>query len=54
VLCAIFVYDITVKTGKFEQVRHTIAGLAVDRRIQLLRPCSSASGSGRCRRPACR
>jgi lactate permease len=36
VLCAIFVYDITVKTGKFEQVRHTIAGLAVDRRIQLL------------------
>jgi hypothetical protein len=36
VLCAIFVYDITVKTGKFEQVRQTIAGLAVDRRIQLL------------------
>ena len=36
VLCAIFVYDITVKTGKFEEVRHTIAGLAVDRRIQLL------------------
>jgi len=77
VLCAIFVYDITVKDGKFEEVRHTIAGLAVDRRIQLLliafsfgafvegppgsaprspsaRPCSSGSGSGRCRRPACR
>jgi lactate permease len=36
VLNAIFVYDITVKTGKFEQVRRTIAGLAVDRRIQLL------------------
>jgi lactate permease len=36
VLCAIFVYDITVKTGKFEDVRRTIAGLAVDRRIQLL------------------
>ncbi|HEX6678008.1 MAG TPA: L-lactate permease [Actinomycetes bacterium] len=36
VLGAIFVYDITVKTGKFQQVRHTIAGLAVDRRIQLL------------------
>ena len=34
VLCAIFVYDITVKTGKFEEVRHTIAGLAVDRRIR--------------------
>jgi len=26
VLCAIFVYDITVKTGKFEEVRRTIAG----------------------------
>jgi lactate permease len=36
VLCAIFVYDITVKTGKFEEVRRTIAGLAVDRRIQVL------------------
>jgi lactate permease len=36
VLCAIFVYDITVKTGKFETVRHTIAGLASDRRIQVL------------------
>jgi lactate permease len=36
VLCAIFVYDITVKTGKFEEVRRTIAGLAVDRRILLL------------------
>ncbi len=36
VLCAIFVYDITVHTGKFEEIRHTIAGLATDRRIQLL------------------
>jgi lactate permease len=36
VLCAIFVYDITVKTGKFEIVRHNIAALASDRRIQLL------------------
>jgi lactate permease len=36
VLCAIFVYDITVQTGKFEIVRHTIAGLAGDRRIQAL------------------
>ena len=35
-LCAIFVYDITVKTGKFEIVRHNIAALASDRRIQLL------------------
>lgn len=36
VLCAIFVYDITVKTGKFEVVKETIAGVADDRRIQLL------------------
>src|SRR6185369_323130 len=36
VLNAIFVYDITVKTGKFETVKDTIAGLAGDRRIQVL------------------
>src|SRR5215831_15851847 len=36
VLNAIFVYDITVKTGKFEVVKETIAGLASDRRIQVL------------------
>ncbi|MFA6471443.1 MAG: L-lactate permease [Candidatus Latescibacterota bacterium] len=36
VLCAIFIYDITVKTGKFEIVKHSIAGLADDRRIQTL------------------
>ncbi len=36
VLNAIFVYDITVETGKFEDVKHTIAGLAGDRRIQAL------------------
>jgi lactate permease len=36
VLNAIFVYDITVKTGKFEVVKDTIAGLASDRRIQVL------------------
>jgi lactate permease len=36
VLSAIFVYDITVETGKFETVKHTIAGLASDRRIQAL------------------
>jgi lactate permease len=36
VLCAIFVYDITVKTGKFDVIRGTIATLASDRRIQLL------------------
>jgi lactate permease len=36
VLCAIFVYDITVETGKFEIVKETIAGLSGDRRIQAL------------------
>ena len=36
VLNAIFVYDITVKTGQFEVVKDTIAGLAGDRRIQVL------------------
>jgi len=36
VLCAIFVYDLTVKAGKFEVLKHTVAGLASDRRIQAL------------------
>ncbi len=36
VLCAIFVYDLTVATGKFEIVKQTIAHLASDRRIQAL------------------
>ena len=36
VLGAIFVYDITVETGKFEIIKETIAGLADDRRIQAL------------------
>src|SRR5215212_719730 len=36
VLNAIFGYDITVATGKFEVVKDTIAGLADDRRIQVL------------------
>jgi lactate permease len=36
VLNAIFVYDITVHTGQFEVVKQTIAGLASDRRIQVL------------------
>ncbi len=36
VLCAIFVYDITVRTGQFEVVKRTIASLADDRRIQVL------------------
>ncbi|MDQ2733079.1 MAG: L-lactate permease [Armatimonadota bacterium] len=36
VLCAIFVYDITVGTGKFEIIKGSIANLASDRRIQAL------------------
>ena len=36
VLNAIFVYDLTVETGKFEIVKQTVAGLASDRRIQAL------------------
>lgn len=36
VLNAIFIYDITVKTGNFEVVKHGIAALASDRRIQAL------------------
>jgi lactate permease len=36
VLNAIFVYDISVRTGKFEVVKDTVAGLAGDRRIQVL------------------
>lgn len=36
VLCAIFVYDVTVRTGQFETVKRTIASLADDRRIQVL------------------
>jgi lactate permease len=36
VLCAIFLYDITIATGTFENVKHSIAGLADDRRIQAL------------------
>jgi lactate permease len=36
VLCAIFVYDITVATGTFAIVKESIAGLADDRRVQVL------------------
>jgi len=36
VLSAIFVYDITVYTGKFEIVKVSISGFASDRRIQAL------------------
>ena len=36
VLTAMFVYDLTVKTGQFELVKDSIAGMASDRRIQVL------------------
>jgi lactate permease len=36
VLGAIFVYDVTVKSGDFEVVKDTIAGVGSDRRIQVL------------------
>ncbi len=36
VLNVVFLYDIAVKTGQFEIVRHSIAGLSADRRIQAL------------------
>ena len=36
VLCAIFVYDITVHTGQFEIVKQSVAGVADDRRIQAI------------------
>jgi lactate permease len=36
VLCAIFVYDLTVKSGDFEVVKDSIAGLSRDRRIQAI------------------
>ncbi len=36
VLNAIFIYDVTVKTGQFEIVKRTIASLGDDRRIQAL------------------
>ncbi|MCY2985702.1 MAG: L-lactate permease [Planctomycetota bacterium] len=36
VLTAIFTYDISVATGKFEILKRSVAGLADDRRIQVL------------------
>jgi lactate permease len=36
VLGAIFVYDVTVKSGDFEVVKDTVAGVSGDRRIQVL------------------
>ena len=36
VLCAIFVYDITVHTGQFEVLKRSVSQLAEDRRVQAL------------------
>ncbi|HSU66198.1 MAG TPA: L-lactate permease, partial [Tepidisphaeraceae bacterium] len=36
VLCAIFVYDITVHTGQFEVLKQSVASLADDRRVQAI------------------
>jgi len=36
VLSAIFVYDVTVKSGDFEVIKHSIASIAGDRRVQAL------------------
>src|SRR6185436_9664990 len=36
VLNAIFIYDLTLRTGQFEILKRTIAGLGADRRIQAL------------------
>jgi lactate permease len=36
VVCAIFIYDVSVATGKLDVCKQTIAGLAKDRRVQAL------------------
>jgi lactate permease len=36
VLAAIFLYGLTVKTGQFEIVKHSVVGLSADRRLQAL------------------
>lgn len=36
VLNAIFVYSVTVETGKFDIIRHSVVNIAADRRIQAL------------------
>src|SRR6516165_5296 len=36
VLAAIFLYAMTVETGQFELVKHSVMGLSADRRIQAL------------------
>src|SRR4051812_48297453 len=36
VLAAVFLYDISVETGQFEIMKHSVAGITADRRLQLL------------------
>jgi lactate permease len=36
VVAAVYLYDISVETGKFEIMKHSIAGITADRRLQLL------------------
>ncbi|MFB3827151.1 MAG: L-lactate permease [Bryobacteraceae bacterium] len=35
-LCAVFVYEITVETGHFEIIKESIGGITTDRRLQVL------------------
>lgn len=35
-LCAVFVYELTVETGHFEIIKESIGGVTVDRRLQVL------------------
>ncbi len=36
VVAAVFLYDIAVHTGQFEIIKHSVAGITADRRLQLL------------------
>src|SRR5437588_1075582 len=36
VLAAVYLYDISVETGQFEIMKHYVAGITADRRLQLL------------------
>jgi lactate permease len=36
VVAAVYLYDISVATGQFEIMKHSIAGLTADRRLQLI------------------
>lgn len=36
ILCSVFLYNLTVKTGKFDQIRDSIVSITDDRRLQVL------------------